>query len=110
MAKFTTLIVLLFFAVSGFGQTIHKMITNPIVPGCFADPSVVKVGDTFYIYDTIDPWGSDELGVFETKDFKTFERKHINWPTKKACKSPTSGDANVFSIRMVRLTCIGDRV
>ena len=102
MIRFATLVVLLFLSVSGFGQAMNKMIANPILPGYFADPSVIKVGDTFYIYATIDPWGGDELGVFETKDFKTFERKHLNWPTKKACTSPASGDAKVWAPSVVK--------
>lgn len=52
---------------------------------------------TYYVYATIDPWGGKELGVLVTNDFKTWEQKHINWPTKEACTSPTSGDANVQS-------------
>jgi len=72
------------------------------MPGYFADPSVVKVDDTFYIYATCDPWGGEELAVFETKDFKTFERKHINWPTKKQYTSATSGDAKVWAPSVVK--------
>jgi len=101
-AKFTALIVLLFFTVPGYGQAGEKMIKNPIMPGYFADPSVVKVDDTFYIYATCDPWGGEELAVFETKDFKTFERKHINWQTKKQCTSATSGDAKVWAPSVVK--------
>lgn len=102
MVRFSALIVVLLCSVPGIGQVNKKMITNPIMDGYFADPSVVKVGDTFYIYATCDPWGGDELGVFVTKDFKTFDRKHINWPTKKACTSPTSGDAKVWAPSVVK--------
>ncbi|HZL08638.1 MAG TPA: family 43 glycosylhydrolase [Prolixibacteraceae bacterium] len=102
MTRYRTLIVLLFCTVLGYGQANKKMITNPIMDGYFADPSMVKVGYTFYIYATIDPWGGEELGVFETKDFKTFEQKHINWPTKKACTSPTSNGSMVWAPSVVK--------
>jgi len=103
MTKYTILIVLLFCTVLGYGQAKKKMITNPIMDRYFADPSIVKVGDTFYIYATIDPWGGEELGVFETKDFKIFEQKHINWPTKKACTSPTSNGSMVWAPSVVKV-------
>jgi len=77
-------------------QTKSK-IANPIIEGYFADPCIVKEGDTFFIYATIDPWGGDELAVFSTKDFLKFERHHLNWPTKKACTSPGSNDSMVWA-------------
>ncbi|MDO9374851.1 MAG: family 43 glycosylhydrolase [Ferruginibacter sp.] len=78
-------------------QNPASFISNPIMPGYFADPSILQVGERFYIYATIDPWGGDELAVFETVDFKNFTRHHLNWPTKAACTSPTSGDAKVWA-------------
>lgn len=81
----------------GAAQTGKNFISNPILPGYFADPTIVKEGDTYFIYATIDPWGGDELAVFETNNFKKFTRHHINWPTKKACTSPTSGDSKVWA-------------
>ncbi|MGV3705150.1 MAG: family 43 glycosylhydrolase [Arcticibacter sp.] len=83
-------------------QSNKNFISNPIVSGYFADPTIVKDKDTFYIYATIDPWGADELAVLETKDFKTFNRKTLNWPTKQACTSPTSGDAKVWAPGVVK--------
>ena len=78
MTKITALIVLLVCMLSGYGQTSNGAIINPIIDGYFADPSIVKHGDNYYIYATIDPWGDDDLAVFETSDFVTFTRKHIN--------------------------------
>lgn len=82
----------------------EKRIDNPIIKGYYADPMVIKDKGVYYIYATIDPWGSKELGVLETKDFKIFVSRQINWPTKKACTSPTSGDAMVWapSVRKFR--------
>jgi beta-xylosidase len=72
-------------------------IKNPIVGGYYADPTIIKYKNTWYIYATIDPWGSTELGVLETKDFKTFIKRHINWPTKQQCTSPTSNGSMVWA-------------
>ena len=70
---------------------------NPIVKGYYADPTLLKNKGIYYIYATIDPWGGNELGVLETKDFKTFSVRHINWPTKEACTSPTSNGSMVWA-------------
>jgi len=75
----------------------QNLIKNPIVAGYFADPTIIKEKGIYYIYATIDPWGADELGVLETRDFKTFTQKHLNWPTKKACTSPTSNSSMVWA-------------
>jgi len=72
-------------------------IKNPIVAGYYADPTIIKDKGIYYIYATIDPWGAAEVGVLETKDFKTFIRRHINWPTKQACTSPTSNGSMVWA-------------
>ncbi len=80
----------------------NSCIKNPILKGYFADPTIIKDDGKFYIYATIDPWGSNELAVFETKDFLNFSRKHINWPTKKLCTSPTSLEAMVWAPSVVK--------
>lgn len=97
LGTFTIVFILFGWAIPVSAQQSANFITNPILPGYFADPAIVKHGDTWYIYATIDPWGGEELAVFETKDFKSFTRQHINWPTKKACTSTTSGDAMVWA-------------
>jgi beta-xylosidase len=75
----------------------EQLITNPIIEGYFADPCIVKEGDTYFIYATIDPWGGDELAVFSTKDFLKFNRHYLNWPTKKACTSESSNSSMVWA-------------
>ncbi|MEO6520035.1 MAG: family 43 glycosylhydrolase [Mucilaginibacter sp.] len=83
--------VLLLTCTNTIGQTTAKsFISNPITSGFYADPCIVKDGNTYFIYATTDPWGGNELGVLETKDFKHFKQHHLNWPTKKSCTSPTS--------------------
>ncbi|CAN5776527.1 hypothetical protein BH11BAC3_BH11BAC3_29930 [soil metagenome] len=74
-----------------------NFISNPIVKGYYADPTIVKQGDTYFIYATIDPWGGEELAVLETNDFKTFTQRHLNWPTKKACTSSSSNGSMVWA-------------
>lgn len=75
----------------------EKLIGNPLMEGYFADPCILKEGDTFYIYATIDPWGGDELAVFSTTSFKQFTRHHLNWPTKQACISQSSNSSMVWA-------------
>jgi len=89
------LLICLQYSTNTFAQ--KSFIKNPITGGYFADPTIIKEKGVYYIYATIDPWGGDELGVLETKDFKTFVQRHLNWPTKKACTSPTSGDSKVWA-------------
>jgi beta-xylosidase len=83
-------------------QEKNDFIHNPILDGYYANPTIIKHNCVYYIYATLNPWGGDELGVFETKDFIHFSQKHINWPTQKACTSPTSGSAMVWAPSVVR--------
>ncbi len=87
---------------SVWGQDKKLSITNPIIDGYFADPTIIKHEDVYYIYATIDPWGGEEVAVLKTKNFQNFERKHINWPTKKACTSPTSWGTMVWAPSVVK--------
>lgn len=79
-----------------------EIISNPIIDGYYADPSIVKEGDSWFIYATKDPWGGEDLAVFETKDFKQFASHQLNWPTKKACTSPTSKGSMVWAPAVVK--------
>lgn len=44
---------------------------NPIIPGLFADPSLAKFGDTYYLYCTTDGfgWPTGRWVVWTSKDF-----------------------------------------
>lgn len=79
-----------------------EMISNPFIPGHFADPSVVAHEGKFYIYATIDPWGGDSLAMFTSSDFKNWESTRLNWPTKAQCTSPTSNDSRVWAPSVVK--------
>ena len=80
----------------------QKIIKHPLLPGYFADPTVVENKGSYFIYATIDPWGGKELAVFETRDFITFTRHHLNWPTKELCTSPTSNTSMVWAPSVVK--------
>ena len=82
------------------GQAPHS--GNPILPGYYADPSLVEDGGKAYLYATLDPWGDETLGCWETADFKNWTFRALNWPTKKACTSPTSKSAAVWAPSVVR--------
>lgn len=75
---------------------------NPILPGYFADPSFVQHSGTNYLYATLDPWGGETLGCWESADSKNWTYRELNWPTKRACTSPTSKGANVWAPSVVR--------
>ena len=36
---------------------------NPVIPGYFADPTIKKFGDTYYMYATTDGSGMDQQGL-----------------------------------------------
>ena len=56
---------------------------NPIVPGYFADPTLKKFGDTFYLYATTDGNGGGRgpATVWVSKDFVRWVLIPMNWPT-----------------------------
>jgi len=56
---------------------------NPIVPGYFADPTLKKFGDTYYLYATTDGNGGGRgpATVWVSKDFVNWTLVPMNWPT-----------------------------
>jgi len=56
---------------------------NPIIPGYFADPTVKKFGDNYYIYATTDGNGGGfgPSQVWTSKDFVNWTMQDMNWPT-----------------------------
>ncbi|MBC7784237.1 MAG: family 43 glycosylhydrolase [Burkholderiales bacterium] len=75
---------------------------NPILPGYYADPSVVRHDGKYFMYATLDPWGDETLGCWESADFKNWTFRELNWPTKKLCTSPTSGGAKVWAPSVIK--------
>jgi beta-xylosidase len=101
--KKTNILLLYLFSLSiVYAQNNNNFISNPIINGYYADPTIIKQNNIFYIYATIDPWGGNELAVLVTKDFIKWEKKHINWPTKKACTSLTSKESMVWAPSVVK--------
>ncbi len=56
---------------------------NPIVPGYFADPTIKKFGDHYYLYSTTDGNGGGRAPsqVWVSKDFLHWTLVPMNWPT-----------------------------
>lgn len=94
------LLVLSAGAVTPSGREPHA--GNPVLPGYYADPSVVQFEGRFFVYATLDPWGGETLGCWESADFRHWTYRVLNWPTKAACRSPTSGGAAVWAPSVVR--------
>jgi len=75
---------------------------NPILPGYYADPSLVQHDGKYYLYATLDRWGGRTLGCWESPDFKQWTYRELNWPTKEACTSPTSIGSMVWAPSVIR--------
>lgn len=56
---------------------------NPLIPGYFADPTIKKFGDTYYLYSTTDGNGGGKgpSQVWVSKDFVNWTMMPMNWPT-----------------------------
>ncbi|XZE21750.1 family 43 glycosylhydrolase [Pirellulaceae bacterium SH449] len=56
---------------------------NPIVPGYFADPTIKKFGDHYYLYSTTDGNGGGRAPsqVWVSRDFHNWTLVPMNWPT-----------------------------
>jgi beta-xylosidase len=96
------LLGLLTVAASGPAQWDAPGMGNPILPGYFADPSIVRDGGRWYIFATIDPWGGDTLGLWTSDDGRDWRFSRPEWPTKAAATSPTSGDSKVWAPSVVK--------
>lgn len=75
---------------------------NPVLPGYFADPSIIRYRGEWFIYATMDPWGGDTLGLWRSRDFRNWTFSTPNWPTKAAATSPTSNNNKVWAPSVVR--------
>jgi beta-xylosidase len=75
---------------------------NPIIPGYFADPSLVQYDGRYYLYATADPWGGDFLACWESSDFQNWTFHKLNWPTKEMCTSPLSNENMVWAPSVIR--------
>ena len=75
---------LLLGAVSGVARKKHDApgTGNPVIPGYFADPTIKKFGDTYYMYATTDGSGAGfgPAQVWTSKDFVNWTLMPMNWP------------------------------
>jgi len=86
-------ITLFIFSINLFGQDVKwnsPKACNPILPGYFADPTIRKFGDTFYIYSTTDGTGNGygPSQVWMSKDFVHWKNVLMNWPTTEVVWAP----------------------
>jgi beta-xylosidase len=95
-------LVSLFLVACQSGTSSEVELQNPIIPGYFADPSVVEYEGKYYLYATADPWGGDFLSCWVSDDFQNWTFNKLNWPTKEACTSPLSNDNMVWAPSVVR--------
>lgn len=63
---------------------------NPFIPGYFADPTIRKFGDTYYLYATTDGTGNGygPAQVWVSKDFCNWKNLVMNWPTTEVVWAP----------------------
>lgn len=75
---------------------------NPIIPGYYADPTVIQDDGKFYIFATLDPWGGDELGLWESSDLTNWKLIPLSWPTKQLCQSKNSNQNKVWAPSVIK--------
>jgi arabinoxylan arabinofuranohydrolase len=107
MKKIYLFLLFLSFQFIVFGQSHNNLrrtglLSNPILPGYYADPTFVEDNGTYYIYVTIDPWGNDFLACWESKDMKNWTFHKLNWPTKQLCTSNLSNGNKVWAPSIVK--------
>ncbi len=95
-------LILLIGSCSSPKETATIQLHNPIIPGYFADPSVVQYEGKFYMYATADPWGTDFLSCWVSDDFQNWTFNRLNWPTKASCTSERSEENMVWAPSVVQ--------
>lgn len=106
MMKFLFCIILsVFFCCCKSLNDTHETfmeVSNPILPGYFADPSIIELDGKYYIYATVDPWGEDFLSCWSSDDFINWTFHKLNWPTKTECTTPLSKENKVWAPSVVK--------
>ena len=78
---------------------------NPLLPGYYADPTIIEDRGTYYVYATSDltDWnGISRMAAWTSTDFVHWQCQYLNWPTKAQCTSPTSQTAGVWAPSVVK--------
>jgi large repetitive protein len=69
--------------------------TSPVLPGYYADPNILAIGDRYYVYATTDGyegWGGTHFEVWESPDLATWTNRgtiltlgtDVSWATQHA--------------------------
>ena len=92
MRKYVITLALAIVAAAGaWGQAYNApSAANPFIPGYFADPTIRKFGDTYYLYATTDGTGNGygPAQVWVSKDFQNWKNIVMNWPTTEVVWAP----------------------
>jgi arabinoxylan arabinofuranohydrolase len=78
---------------------------NPVIPGYFADPTIIEDNGTFYVYATSDLTSWDaitKMGVWSSIDLKNWTCTYLNWPTKEQCNSDTGKPDGLWAPSVVK--------
>lgn len=85
---------------------------NPILPGYFADPTIRKFGDTYYIYATTDGCGAGfgPSQVWSSNDFRHWTLRPMNWPVSHWIWAPdvmqgADGNYYMYYCQPCRIYC-----
>lgn len=68
MKIYWSILILLSISISAFAQQTYR---NPVIAGDFPDPSVIRVGDTYFVAATSSEWGPP-YRLYESNDL-------VNW-------------------------------
>lgn len=80
---------------------------NPVLPGYYADPTIIEDKGVFYIYATSDLTSWDaitKLGVWSSSDLKNWKCQYLNWPTKAQCVSNTGRPDGIWAPSVIKGT------
>ena len=92
MRKLSVIILLTGCLLSMAAQKAHNAPSagNPVIPGYFADPTIRKFSDTYYLYATTDGTGNGygPAQVWVSKDFVNWKNIVMNWPTTEVVWAP----------------------
>ena len=81
---------------------------NPFIPGYFADPTIRKFGETWYLYATTDGTGNGygPAQVWVSKDFVNWKNIVMNWPTTEGGMGARRGADAQWKIPLLLLRAL----
>jgi arabinoxylan arabinofuranohydrolase len=78
---------------------------NPVLPGYFADPTIIEDSGIFYIYATSDlkSWDAiTKMSVWSSSDLKNWKCSYVNWPAREEIKSDTGKQDGIWAPCVVK--------